>query len=195
MARSITPQWVFQILWFIAGIGGTGGVWYFLSQNHNHKALWTGFATVVVVCFTIALHIRNDLIRRDQSTPLEIAIVKDRLDVTDKHLFFQVWLEVNNQSDSPRILYRPRLEPTWIKSRQGGKQLDVIEPSPSTVADWRVQAHSKESFSVVFPFEFAKIGGGVPRQTEINTYHLLAEDNAGNKYTIRKEVRRIWTVP
>jgi hypothetical protein len=132
-----------------------------------------------------------------KTVPLEITIVKDRLDMSDKHLFFQVWLDVNNQSDSSRILYRLLLEPIWIKSRQGGKQLDVIEPSPSTAADWYVRAHSKESRSVIFPFELAQVGGGVARQPEIGTYQLLAEDNAGHKYTIRKdaEVERVWTVP
>ena len=131
------------------------------------------------------------------TVPLEIAIVKDRLDMSDKHFFFQVWLEVNNQSDSPRVLFRPLLEPIWIKSRQGGKQLDVIEPTPPTVADWYVHAHSKETRSVVFPLELAQIGGGVARRPEIGTYQLLAEDNAGHKYTIRKdsEVGRVWTVP
>jgi TIR domain len=132
-----------------------------------------------------------------KTVPLEITIVKDRLDMSDKHLFFQVWLDVNNQSDSSRFLYRLLLEPIWIKSRQGGKQLDVIEPSPSTAADWYVRAHSKESRSVIFPFELAQVGGGVARQPEIGTYQLLAEDNAGHKYTIRKdaEVERVWTVP
>lgn len=110
MARWIAPDWVFLFLWFGAGIGVTLAV-YFLSLNNNHKALWIGFATAVVVCFTIVLHIRNDLIRRDQSTRLEIAIVKDRLDVIDKRLFFQVWLEVNNQSDSPRSYIGPCWNP------------------------------------------------------------------------------------
>lgn len=70
----MTPEWAFQFLWFSAGLGGTGAVWYFLSQRDYHTALWTGFATVVVVFFTIALHIRNDLIKRelpilDSATP------------------------------------------------------------------------------------------------------------------------------
>lgn len=63
----MTPDWAFQFLWFSAGIGGTGAVWYFLSQRAYHSALWIGFATVVIVCFTVALHIRNDLLKREST--------------------------------------------------------------------------------------------------------------------------------
>lgn len=60
-----TPDWAFQTLWFTAGIGGTGAVWFFLSRGQSHHALWTGLATAVLVCFVVALHIRNDLLRRE----------------------------------------------------------------------------------------------------------------------------------
>jgi hypothetical protein len=60
-----TPDWAFQALWFTAGIGGTGAVWFFLSRGQSHEALWTGFSTAVLVCFVVALHIRNDLLRKD----------------------------------------------------------------------------------------------------------------------------------
>ncbi len=61
----MTPDWVFQLMWFIAGVGGTGAVWYFLAERNYHALLWTVFATVVVL-FVVALHIRNNLLRRDQ---------------------------------------------------------------------------------------------------------------------------------
>jgi hypothetical protein len=70
----MTPEWAFQALWFGAGIGGTGAVWYFLSQRDYHTALWVGFATIVVVCFTIALHIRNDLLHREATAPALAAV-------------------------------------------------------------------------------------------------------------------------
>jgi hypothetical protein len=62
----MTPDWLFQVMWFGAGVGGTGAVWYFLSQRSYHAALWTGFTTVVVVLLAITLHIRNDLLRGEQ---------------------------------------------------------------------------------------------------------------------------------
>ena len=64
----MTPDWLFQVMWFGAGVGGTGAVWYFLSQRSNHAALWTGFITFVVVSLAVTLHIRNDLLRREQPT-------------------------------------------------------------------------------------------------------------------------------
>jgi hypothetical protein len=61
----MTPEWFFQFLWYGAGIGGTGAVWYFLSQRQFHVALWVGFGTSVVVCLAITLHIRNDILKRE----------------------------------------------------------------------------------------------------------------------------------
>ena len=64
----MTPDWLFQVMWFGAGVGGTGAVWHFLSQRSYHAALWTGFTTVFVVLLAITLHIRNDLLRGEQQT-------------------------------------------------------------------------------------------------------------------------------
>jgi hypothetical protein len=69
----MTPDWLFQVMWFGAGVGGTGAIWYFLSERNSHAALWTGFATAVVFLLAITLHIRNDLLRKERqpatSTP------------------------------------------------------------------------------------------------------------------------------
>ncbi len=58
----MTPDWVFQVMWYSAGVGGTGALWYLLSKRKYHAAVWTGFATVVVVLLVVALDIQNDLI-------------------------------------------------------------------------------------------------------------------------------------
>jgi hypothetical protein len=62
----MTPDWLFQVMWFGAGVGGTGAIWYFLSERNYHAALWTGFATAVVFLLAVTLHIRNDLLRKEQ---------------------------------------------------------------------------------------------------------------------------------
>jgi len=62
----MTPDWLLQIMWWSAGIGGGGAVWYFLSQRSYHAVLWTSFTTIVVVFLAISLHIRNDLLRSEQ---------------------------------------------------------------------------------------------------------------------------------
>lgn len=66
----MTPDWLFHILWFSAGIGGTGALWYFLSQKDYHSALWTGYVTAVVVLLAVVLHIRNDILRRERNPAL-----------------------------------------------------------------------------------------------------------------------------
>lgn len=71
MTSQMTPEWLLQVIWYGAGVGGTGAIWYFLSQKSYHTALWTGFTTVVVVLLAVALHIRNDLLRREQQTALQ----------------------------------------------------------------------------------------------------------------------------
>jgi hypothetical protein len=63
--KFLTPDWLHQLLWFVAGILATGAVWYFLSQKDFHRALWAGFGAIVVCLFCVALLIRNDLIRRE----------------------------------------------------------------------------------------------------------------------------------
>ena len=40
------PNWLFQVMRFGAGVGGSGAVWYFLSERNDTAAVWTVFATV-----------------------------------------------------------------------------------------------------------------------------------------------------
>jgi hypothetical protein len=64
----MTPEWLFQVIWYSAGVGGTGALWYFLSERNYHAAIWTGFATGVVVLLAVALHIRNSILQRKRQT-------------------------------------------------------------------------------------------------------------------------------
>jgi hypothetical protein len=52
------PEWGFQVLWFVAAVNA-GAVWFFLSREQHYVAVWTGFATGVVVLLTIALYVRK----------------------------------------------------------------------------------------------------------------------------------------
>lgn len=64
----MTPDWLIQIAWFIASVFATGAIWYFLSQNNYHFALWSGFGAMVCALLAVTLLIRNDLVRREQAT-------------------------------------------------------------------------------------------------------------------------------
>jgi len=64
----MTPDWLIQIAWFVAGVFGTGAIWYFLSQKNYQFALWSGFGAAVCALLAITLLIQNDLIRREQAT-------------------------------------------------------------------------------------------------------------------------------
>jgi hypothetical protein len=62
----MTPKWLFQVMWFGAGVGGSGALWYFLSQQNYLAVTLTAVATGMVVLIAVALHIRNDRLRSEQ---------------------------------------------------------------------------------------------------------------------------------
>jgi hypothetical protein len=64
----MTPDWLFQVMWWGAGIGAGGAIWHFLSERNYHAMLWWGFATAIVVLLAVTLHIRNDLLRSEQQS-------------------------------------------------------------------------------------------------------------------------------
>jgi|GEM_PF-3002155 len=54
--KRILPEWLVQITWFVAGVFGTGAVWYFLSIENTEAALISGMAAVVMVVLAVFLH-------------------------------------------------------------------------------------------------------------------------------------------
>jgi tetratricopeptide (TPR) repeat protein len=62
----MTPDWFHQLLLVAVSLLGSGALWYFLSQRCYHLAIWTGFSVVVLLALTIALWLRNDVIKRSQ---------------------------------------------------------------------------------------------------------------------------------
>jgi len=50
-------------MWFIAGIFGTGAVWYFLSLSDYSLALWSASGAAVFALVPVALSIRNNKLR------------------------------------------------------------------------------------------------------------------------------------
>lgn len=71
--RTMTPDWLHQLLWFLAGIFATGAVWYFLSVKDFLNALWAGFIAVVVCLLCVVLLVRNDIIRRENTRETRVA--------------------------------------------------------------------------------------------------------------------------
>jgi hypothetical protein len=60
----MAPDWLLTGVWFLAAVSA-GAFWYFLSQRNYHATLWSAYATLIIASLAIALHIRNDLIRRE----------------------------------------------------------------------------------------------------------------------------------
>lgn len=99
-------------MWFGAGVGGTGALWYLLSQRKYRATVWTGFATIVVVLFAVVLYIQNDLIQSQQNYYVEIwtgflIIVVILLVITlflQNNLFrTKQKIAVNNSNSSPAL--------------------------------------------------------------------------------------------
>lgn len=63
----MTPDWLHQLLLVAVGILGGGALWHFLSQRYYHLAIWTGFSVVVLISLSIALWLRNDVIKQSQN--------------------------------------------------------------------------------------------------------------------------------
>jgi hypothetical protein len=61
------PEWLIQLTWFLAGLGGTGAIWYFLSQRRHRAAIASAIATVVLVGAAVGLLITNDHYRSQES--------------------------------------------------------------------------------------------------------------------------------
>src|SRR5215216_1973890 len=69
----IIPEWFLQVMLSGAGIGLTGGIWYFMSVQKYHTALWWGFTSIIVFLLAAALYIRNDLLRSEQQTAANLS--------------------------------------------------------------------------------------------------------------------------
>ena len=63
--QHMTQTWLLPVTWFVAGVFATGAFWYYLAQRNYHGALWTAYIALVLVLLAVALHIRNDLVRRE----------------------------------------------------------------------------------------------------------------------------------
>jgi SPFH domain / Band 7 family len=69
--RRMAPDWLIQLIWFIASVFATGAIWYFLSQHKPVFALWSMFGAAVTVLLAVTLLIQNDLARRQQASLME----------------------------------------------------------------------------------------------------------------------------
>src|SRR5206468_3448146 len=53
-----------QLTWFVAGLGGTGAVWYFLAQKRYRAAMMSAVATILLAASAVTFHRYNDQHRR-----------------------------------------------------------------------------------------------------------------------------------
>jgi hypothetical protein len=59
-----TPDWLHQVLWFVAGVFATGALWYFAGQKNWLATLWSAFGALAACLLAVTLMVRNDVIRR-----------------------------------------------------------------------------------------------------------------------------------
>jgi hypothetical protein len=130
LMRTMTPSWILTLLWFGAGIGATGAFWYFLSQRDLHATLWSAFVTATVVLLTVTLHIRNDLLEREQRK----AVVKPIDAVPDRRpqVFFKHSLFLGPLGNSENMAVDLLLSNSGTTGAKGGfKNISFrFEPAP-----------------------------------------------------------------
>jgi len=59
MKRSV-PDWLVQLVWFLAGVYATGALWYFLSRDDPLSAALSFCGAVVLAFVAVQLHRLND---------------------------------------------------------------------------------------------------------------------------------------
>jgi hypothetical protein len=60
MMQRVIPDWLLQLVWFLAAVCATGAVWYFLSRNDYASALFSAFGAIAFTVVAICLHRLND---------------------------------------------------------------------------------------------------------------------------------------
>lgn len=58
--KRLVPDWQLQLLWFVAGIFGTGALWYFLSARQYAPAAISAIAAMVLSIVAANMHRLND---------------------------------------------------------------------------------------------------------------------------------------
>ena len=118
--RSMTPDWIFQILLAVIGILGSGAVWHFISSKQYHVAIWVGFSGLVLLFLVIALYLRNELLKAEEFSPTTAARAK-----SDNNLGASNKAESDQRSKAqmnrPSTLDNPQLWITyaWEDDTQG----------------------------------------------------------------------------
>jgi hypothetical protein len=59
MKRAV-PDWLVQLVWFLAGVYATGALWYFLSRDDSLSAALSFGGAVVLTFVAVQLHRLND---------------------------------------------------------------------------------------------------------------------------------------
>jgi len=58
-------DWFLQVLLMVIGIIAGGALWYFISQQQYHQALWCGTIAAIILIVVIALFVRNELLKTE----------------------------------------------------------------------------------------------------------------------------------
>jgi len=58
--KQIVPDGFINLIWCLAGIFGSGAVWYFLSQNDMRSVVWSVFAAAAFAFIALYLHRLNN---------------------------------------------------------------------------------------------------------------------------------------
>ncbi len=58
--KRIVPDWLVQLVWFLAGIYGTGALWYFLSRDDHLSAVFSLAGATLLTLVAVQLHRIND---------------------------------------------------------------------------------------------------------------------------------------
>ena len=58
--KHVVPDWLVQLVWFLAGVYGTGALWYFLSRDDHLSAIFSLAGAALLTLVAVQLHRIND---------------------------------------------------------------------------------------------------------------------------------------
>ena len=58
--KHVVPDWLVQLVWFLAGVYGTGALWYFLSRDDYLSATFSLGGAAILTFVATQLHRIND---------------------------------------------------------------------------------------------------------------------------------------
>lgn len=99
------PDWTVNVLWFVAGIGATGAVWYFLSIHRYSAAVIAGVLAFVVAAGAVWAHATNARVKQRDLSFHRMKAYACLMMKSHEHEYFEDESLDRDTSEDPWVIY------------------------------------------------------------------------------------------